>query len=72
MIKNMTALEEQAWKIGVREAHTQKRIVPAFQSKDMMQFIAEHSKQVGDSIPWLNAYNYGVAVEIGVQTALEM
>lgn len=71
-MKNMTALEEQAWKIGVREAHTQKRIVPAFQSKDMMQFIAEHSKQVCDSIPWLNAYNYGVSVEIGVQTALEM
>lgn len=71
-MKKMTALEEQAWKIGVREAHIQKRIVPAAQSKEMMRFISEHSQKLGDSIAWLNAYNYGVAVEIGVQTALEM
>lgn len=71
-MKNMTKLQEEAWKIGVHEAHTQKRIVPAFQSKDMMAFIKENSKKACDSIPWLEAYNYGVAVEIGVQTALEM
>lgn len=68
----MTDLQEKAWEIGVHEAHTKKRIVPAFQSKEMMQLIKDNSKQMGDSIPWLEAYNNGVAVEIGVQTVLEM
>lgn len=65
-------LQEKAWKIGVREAHLKRRIVPAYQSKAMMNFIKENSRKVGDSIPWIEAYNNGVAVEIGVQTVLEM
>ena len=68
----MTMLEEEAWKIGVSEAHAQRRIVPAAQSTEMMNFIRRNSKKVGDSIPWLAAYNNGVANEIGVQTVLEM
>ena len=68
----MNALEEEAWKIGVKEAHSQKRIVPAAQSVEMMNFIRRNSKKVGDCIPWLAAYNNGVAIEIGVQTVLEM
>ena len=68
----MTELQEKAWKIGVEEARVKKRIVPAAQSKKMMQFIKDNSKRMGDSIPWIEAYNYGVAVEIGVQTVLEM
>ncbi len=71
-MQKMKGLEREAWKIGVREAHAQRRIVPAAQSKEMMQFIREHSKNNGDCIPWLNAYNNGVATEIGVQTVLEM
>lgn len=68
----MTALQEKAWKIGVAEAHTKKRIVPAAQSKKMMQLIKENSKKIDDSISLIKAYNNGVAVEIGVQTVLEM
>jgi hypothetical protein len=68
----MTMLEEEAWKIGVKEAHSQKRIVPAAQSVEMMNFIRRNSKKVGDSIPWIAAYNNGVAIEVGVQTVLEM
>lgn len=68
----MTMLEEEAWKIGVKEAHSQKRIVPAAQSVEMMEFIKRNSKKLGDSIPWIAAYNNGVAIEVGVQTVLEM
>ena len=68
----MNTLEKEAWEIGVKEAHSQKRIVPAAQSAEMMSFIRRNSKKVGDSIPWLAAYNNGVAIEIGVQTVLEM
>ncbi len=68
----MTMLEEEAWKIGVGEAHAQRRIVPAAQSVEMMEFIKRNSKKLGDSIPWIAAYNNGVAIEIGVQTVLEM
>lgn len=72
MYQKMTDIEKQAWKIGVYEAHTQKRIVPACQSKKMMKFISEHSENFGDCIPLLIAYNNGVGVEIGVQTSFEM
>lgn len=68
----MDELQERAWKIGVKEAHSQQKIVPACKSVEMMDFIKKHSQKVGDSIPWLEAYNHGVATEIGVQTALEM
>ena len=68
----MTMLEEEAWEIGVMEAHTQRRIVPAAQSVEMMELIKRNSKKLGDCIPWLAAYNNGVANEIGVQTVLEM
>lgn len=71
-VKIMNELELEAWKIGVHEAHTQKKIVPACRSKEMMDFIQKHSKKVGESIPWLDAYNYGVAYEINIQAALEM
>lgn len=71
-LAKMTALEVEAWKIGVNEAHSQKRIVPAAQSVKMMNFIKRNSNKMGDSIPWLVAYNNGVATEIGVQTVLEM
>ena len=72
MLAKMTALEEEAWKIGVKEAHSQKRIVPAAQSVEMMNFIRRNSKKLGDSIPWIAAYNNGVNIEIGIQTVLEM
>lgn len=71
-VKAMNELEREAWKIGVHEAHTQKKIVPACSSEKMMQFIRDNSKKACDCIPWLEAYNYGVAVEIGVQAALEL
>lgn len=71
-VNNMTALEKEAWKIGVNEAHTKKRIVPACRSEKMMGFIKEHSKKMGDCIPWLDAYNYGVAHEINIQAVLEL
>lgn len=70
--KNMSELEQEAWKIGVHEAHTQKKIVPACRSKKMMEFIKNHSKKIGDSIPWLDAYNYGVAYEINIQAVFEL
>lgn len=68
----MIALQEKALKIGVAEAHTKKRIVPAVQSKKMMQLIKENSKKIGDCVSWIKAYNNGVAAEIGVQTVLEI
>lgn len=71
-MKFKTDLEKQAYSIGMNEAHERGRIVPAAQSDRMMGFIKEHSKNLGDSIPWLKAYNRGVAAEISRQTREEL
>ena len=67
-----TNLEKQAFSIGIDEANKNGYIVPAAQSDRMMGFIEEHSKNLGDSIPWLKAYNRGVAAEISRQTREEL
>lgn len=66
-----TNLEKKAFSIGMNEANEKRCIVPAAQSDRMMSFIEKHSKSVGDSIPWLKAYNKGVAAEISRQTREE-
>ena len=66
-----TNLEKQAFSIGIDEANENGYIVTAAHSDRMMSFIEEHSKSVGDCIPWLKAYNKGVAAEISRQTREE-
>ena len=71
MKKYKTELERQAYQIGIYEADKHQSIWPAAKSEKMMAFIGEHSTEVGASIPWLKAYNAGVAHAIHIQT-LEM
>lgn len=68
----MSKLESIAYGIGISEAHKNGCIVPAAKSQLMMEFMRKNSKKVGDSIPWLIAYNKGVADEIGLQATLEL
>ena len=67
-MKYKTELERQAYQIGMCEANEHQSIWPAMKSKKMMDFIKEHSKEVGACIPWLKAYNDGVAHAIHIQT----
>ena len=70
-MKFKTDLEKKAFDIGVYEADKNQCIWPACKSKRMMDFIEEHSKEVGACIPWLKAYNDGVAHAIHIQTIKE-
>lgn len=54
-------LKEQAFEIGYREAEKNDCLVTPAHSKTMMEFVSEHSKEIGDSIPWLKAFNDGQA-----------
>lgn len=67
-MKYKTELERQAYQIGIYEADKNQCIYPACKSKRMMAFIKENSKELGASIPWLKAYNDGVAHAIHIQT----
>lgn len=58
-------LKEQAFEIGYREAEKHNGLIAPAHSEEMMDFISEHSKEIGDSIPWLKAFNAGQAKWLG-------
>lgn len=66
--ETLTANEVKAYEIGIKEAHEQKRIVPACKSAKMWELIKEVKNNLS---PLIDAYNEGVAYEICRQTRLE-
>ena len=54
-------LKEQAFEIGYREAEKSGYLITPASSKAIMDFVSEHSKKIGDSIPWFKAFNAGQA-----------
>ena len=65
----MTNNELRAYEIGVKEANTQKRIVPACKSVKMNELMAEVKNGL---LPLIIAYDKGVAHEINRQTISEV
>lgn len=63
----MTAIEVRAYEIGIKEAHAQKRIVPACKSSAMNELMEEVKSGL---LPLIVAYDQGVAFEINRQTKL--
>lgn len=65
-------LKALAYGIGISEAHKERRIVSASQSKQMMEFLKSTDCRNCESIPLLKAFNAGVAAEIHQQTIQEL
>ena len=63
----MNAIEIKAYEIGIKEAHEQKKIVPACKSNAMNGLMAEVKNGL---LPLIKAYDAGVAYEINRQTKL--
>lgn len=63
----MNAIEIRAYEIGIKEAHEQKRIVPACKSSAMNALMEEVRNGL---LPLIKAYDKGVAYEINRQTKL--
>ena len=64
----MTNLELRAYEIGIKEANSQRRIVPACKSKKMCDLMNEIRDNL---LPLIVAYDAGVAYEINRQIRLE-
>ena len=64
---DMTAVEVKAYEIGIKEAHEQKKIVPACKSNAMYALMEEVENGL---LPLIKAYDAGVAYEINRQTKL--
>lgn len=64
----LTTNEVRAYEIGIKEAHEQKKIVPACKSEKMNTLMCEVKNGL---LPLIKAYNAGVAFEINRQTRLE-
>lgn len=54
-------LEQQAFEIGYREAERCDYLSAPCRSKEMMDFVSNHSKGIGDSVPLYKAFNAGQA-----------
>lgn len=54
-------LEQQAFEIGYREAKRCDYLSAPCRSKEMMDFVSNHSKGMGDSVPLYKAFNAGQA-----------
>lgn len=60
----MNAIEIKAYEIGIKEAHEQRKIVPACKSNAMYGLMEEVENGL------IKAYDAGVAYEINRQTKL--
>lgn len=65
-------LKALAYGIGISEAHEERRIVAASQSKQMMEFLKSADCRNGESVFLIKAFNAGVAAEISQQTMQEL
>lgn len=65
-------LKALAYGIGISEAHKERRIVAASQSKQIMEFLKSADCRNCESITLLKAFNAGVAAEIYQQTIQEL
>ena len=64
---DMNAIEIKAYEIGIKEAHEQRKIVPACKSNAMYALMKEVENGL---LPLIKAYDAGVAYEINRQTKL--
>ena len=64
---DMNAIEIKAYEIGIKEAHEQRKIVPACKSNAMYGLMEEVENGL---LPLIKAYDAGVAYEINRQTKL--